>query len=255
LLYTLSGRANREQGWGRESETWSFMAALRSLGGEDWFALGDGDLALHLVRTQRLIRGETLTSITQDVARKWGIGATILPMSDDPVRTVVMTEDSELPFQRYFVQHQCEPRVRALRFSGASEARAAPGVLEALRDASTILIAPSNPYLSIDPILAVPGIRDTLAEGRAPIIAVSPIIGGSAVKGPTAKLMHEFGITISPVAIARHYDGVIDGLLVDERDLDVALPLTHHFADTLMVDLDDRARVARAALKLAAACA
>jgi LPPG:FO 2-phospho-L-lactate transferase len=166
-----------------------------------------------------------------------------------------MTEDSELPFQRYFVQHQCEPRVRALRFSGASEARAAPGVLEALRDASTILIAPSNPYLSIDPILAVPGIRDTLAEGRAPIIAVSPIIGGSAVKGPTAKLMHEFGITISPVAIARHYDGVIDGLLVDERDLDVALPLTHHFADTLMVDLDDRARVARAALKLAAACA
>jgi LPPG:FO 2-phospho-L-lactate transferase len=253
LLYTLAGKANAEHGWGRAGETWGFMAALRSLGAEDWFLLGDGDLALHVVRSARLASGATLSVISRDFARAWGLPLTMLPMSDDPVSTHLSTNEGDLPFQRYFVERRCAPTVNAIRFEGAAAAQAAPGVVEAIQgaDSRAVLIAPSNPFLSIDPILAVPGIRTALMNATAPVIAVSPIVGGKAVKGPTAKLMLELGIPVTPRAIADHYLGIIDGLLVDERDApeNVGIPVAS--ADTLMVSLEDRARVATAALALA----
>lgn len=253
LLYTLAGKANAALGWGREGETWSFMEALRSLGGEDWFLLGDGDLALHVLRTQRLRAGEPLSAIVTDFARAWGIGARILPMTDDRVVTQLETDEGLLDFQDYFVRRRCEPRVAAIRFSGAETAAPAPGVIEAIRDPDcrAILIAPSNPYLSVDPILAVPGIREALAEASAPVVAVSPLIGGKAVKGPTAKLMSELGIRPDAASIAEHYAGWLDALLVDSQDPPVTLPIAQARADTLMTSLEDRIRVARAALDLA----
>ena len=162
LLYTLSGKANAAQGWGREGESWSFMDALKSLGGEDWFLLGDGDLALHVLRSHLLARGETLSAITARFAAAWGLDLTILPMSDDPVATHLNTSEGDMPFQRYFVERRCAPEVRAIRFEGAERAKPAGGVIEAITapDTRAIVIAPSNPWLSVDPILAVPGIRD-----------------------------------------------------------------------------------------------
>lgn len=253
LLYTLSEQANAAQGWGREGESWSFMAALGSLGGPQWFQLGDGDLALHVLRTAQLAEGQPLSAITAAFAAAWGIAAHILPMSDNPVATELETDEGLLSFQRYFVARRCEPVVRSIAFTGAGAARPAPGVLEAIGDPATraILIAPSNPFLSVDPILAVPGIREALAAASAPVIAVSPLVGGKAVKGPTAKLMTELGIALDSAAIARHYAGVIDGLLVDERDPPGDPGIASARADTLMTTLDDRVRVARAALALA----
>ncbi len=253
LLYTLCGRANRAQGWGREDESWSFMAALAELGGPAWFKLGDRDLALHVLRTQALASGATLFAFTQRVAERWGIAATVLPMSDDPVATEIATAGGALAFQRYFVEHRCEPVATGIAFAGAAQARPAPGVIEAIgdRDTRAILIAPSNPYLSVDPILAVPGIRAALAAATAPVVAVSPIVGGDAVKGPTAKLMREFGAPVSDRTIAGHYAGLIDGLLVDGRAPAVDLGVASACTDTLMHDLNDRIRVARSALGLA----
>jgi LPPG:FO 2-phospho-L-lactate transferase len=253
LLYTLAGKADAEHGWGRAGETWGFMAALRSLGAEDWFLLGDGDLALHVLRSARLASGSTLSQISRDFAQFWGLSVAMLPMSDDPISTHLSTDEGELPFQRYFVERRCVPTVNAIRFEGAAAARAAPGVVEAIESADTraVLIAPSNPFLSIDPILAVPGIRAALMNAAAPVVAVAPIVGGKAVKGPTAKLMAELGIPVTPRAIADHYRGVIDGLLVDERDGTEGLGIPIASTDTLMVSLEDRARVASAALALA----
>ena len=253
LLYTLSGKANAAQGWGRDGESWSFMEAVKSLGGADWFLLGDGDLALHVLRTERLRRGDFLSAVIADFAKAWGIGVDILPMSDDPVGTQVETGDGWLDFQHYFVRLRCAPAVRAIRFAGAERARPAAGVLDAIADktARAIVIAPSNPYLSIDPILAVPGIRQALAEATAPVVAVSPIVGGAAVKGPTAKLMQELGLAVTPGTIARHYEGLIDGLLIDQRDPPESYPMATAAADTLMKTLEDRIRVAGAALALA----
>ena len=253
LLYTLSGKANAAQGWGREGESWSFMDALKSLGGEDWFLLGDGDLALHVLRSYLLASGESLSAVTARFAAAWRLRLKILPMSDDAVATHVATDEGDLPFQRYFVERRCAPAVRSIRFEGAGSATPAPGVVEAIADPATraILIAPSNPWLSIDPILAVPGIREALASASAPVVAVSPIVGGQAVKGPTAKLMGELGLSVTNASIASHYDGVIDGLLVDRSDDVTGLAVAHDAADTLMKTLDDRERVARAALALA----
>lgn len=250
LLYTLSGKANRTQGWGREGESWAFMAALRELGGEDWFALGDGDLALHVLRSMHLARGGALTGITRDFATRFGIGCTILPMSDDPVATCLETDEGMLEFQRYFVERRCVPEVRRIVFRGADVAKPAPGVTAAIADADAILIAPSNPYLSVDPILAIPGIGDALISSSAPVVAVSPIIGGKAVKGPTAKLMREMGIVVNNASIAAHYAGLIDGLLIDGHD-DAPEGLAVMRTATLMHSADDRARVAQAALALA----
>lgn len=253
LLYTLSGRANAAQGWGREGESWSFMDALKSIGGEDWFLLGDGDLALHVLRSHLLAHGETLSAIIARFAAAWGIKLNILPMSDDPVATHLGTSEGDMPFQHYFVRRQCAPEVQAIRFEGAEQAAPAAGVIEAISDPDTraILIAPSNPWLSIDPILAVPGIRKALAAAQAPVVAISPIVGGQAVKGPTAKLMGELGLAVTNQSIAAHYADVIDGLLIDGRDDAFGVSIAHDITDTLMKTLPDRERVARAALALA----
>jgi LPPG:FO 2-phospho-L-lactate transferase len=253
LLYTLGGKANVSQGWGREGETWGFMSALRSLGGEDWFNLGDGDLALHVLRTQRLRNGEPLSIIVKDFAAAWMIEAKILPVSNDRVRTRLNTEDGLLDFQDYFVRRRCEPMVKAIQFDDASHAQPAPGVIDAIlnENCRAILIAPSNPFLSVDPILAVPGVKEALAAARAPVVAISPIVAGNAIKGPTTKLMRDLGIEVNAAAIATYYNGLIDGLLVDERDPPADIRIASARADTLMHTLDDRIRVARAALALA----
>ena len=251
LLYTLSGKANAAQGWGREGESWSFMSALRTLGGASWFQLGDGDLALHVLRTAALASGQPLSRIIAGFARAWDIGPAILPMTDGRVATMLTTDEGELDFQHYFVARRCAPIVSAIRFEGAAQATPAPGVLAAIAQAEAIIIAPSNPYLSIGPILAIPGIAAALKAAKAPIIAVSPIVGGQAVKGPTAKLMAELGIAVTNTAIAAHYRPIIDGLLLDVRDLPAAPGIAYAAADTLMHTLEDRIRAARAALALA----
>ncbi len=254
LLYSLSGLSDEERGWGRAGESWNFMAALRQIGGADWFQLGDADLALHVERTHRLA-GERLSAIIADFAARLGIATRIVPMSDDPVATMVLTDEGELPFQRYFVARRCEPRLQSVRFAGADAARPAPGALAALADPdlAAIIVAPSNPYLSIDPILAVPGLAAAL-RGRAPVVAVTPVPGGEAVKGPTAKIMRELGLGVETATIAQHYRGVIDGIVIDDKDDAATLPpgLGVTSSDTLMRSAGDRARVATTALALAA---
>jgi LPPG:FO 2-phospho-L-lactate transferase len=254
LLYTLSGKANRVQGWGREDETWSFLETLRDLGGPDWFQLGDRDVALHVLRTARLAAGEGLDAITADLALRFGIGATILPMANARVATQLETDEGLLDFQHYFVARRCVPRVSRILFDGADAALPAPGVLDAIAGADAVLVAPSNPFLSIDPLLAVPGIRCALTETKAPVVAVSPIIGGKAVKGPTAKLMEELGIRLANTSIAAHYADFIDGLVIDQGD-DAPDGIAVARTDTLMRDDADKARVAQAALDLAASIA
>ena len=256
VLYTLAGLNDRERGWGRADETWSFMAALRELGGETWFQLGDRDLATHIERTRRLRDGQSLSTVTSELARKLGIEARVLPMTDARLRTIVETSEGVMPFQHYFVERRCEPVVTAVRFEGASAAQASPGVIEALNDPdlSAIIICPSNPYLSIDPILAVNDIRRALESAAAPIVAVSPIIGGKAVRGPTSKIMAELGVQPNTFAIASHYRGLIDGLIVDEADGDetARLDVPAQTTATLMRSLDDRIRLALEALDFAA---
>jgi LPPG:FO 2-phospho-L-lactate transferase len=254
-LYTLAGLADPNLGWGRRDETWTFMQALAALGGETWFRLGDGDLALHVERTRRLTSGESLSEITADVAKRLGITANIVPMSNDPVRTRVVTAGGELAFQDYFVRQRCEPRVTAVRFDGACRARPSSGVIAALtsEEPEAVVICPSNPYLSIDPILAIPGLRQALYACGAPVIAVTPIIGGRAIKGPTAKIMGELGVPLTPGAVAQHYQGLINAMLLDSRDEISAAELTcpFHSTDTLMVTLADRERLAREVLSFA----
>lgn len=256
LLYTLSGKSNTAQGWGREGESWAFMDAAKSLGAPDWFALGDGDLALHVLRAQMLAHAEPLSAITARFASAWGVATTMLPMTDDAVSTMVETDAGTLAFQDYFVARRCAPAVRAVRFEGAQTAQAAPGVIEAIGDPATraILVAPSNPFLSIDPILAVPAIAQALRTARAPVVVVSPIVGGASVKGPTDKMMRELGLAVTPASVAAHYGDWIGAMLVDERDRETPPACAHAFADTLMHTLDDRIRVARAALALADRC-
>jgi len=253
LLYTLSGLADPERGWGRVGETWNFMAALRAIGGEDWFMLGDADLALHVERT-RALAGEPLSAVTRRFAQRLGIDSAIVPMSDDPVATRVTTDEGELDFQRYFVQRRCEPVLRQVRFAGAEAARPAPDALAALRapGLSAILIAPSNPWLSVDPILAVPGMREALRAARAPIVLVTPLPGGKAVKGPTAKIMAELGLDLTAASIARHYEGLVDAIVLDDADDPAGIAVPTARTDTMMRTLDDRIRVARAAIDLAA---
>lgn len=252
LLYTLSDKANRTLGWGREGETWSFMAALRSLGADDWFNLGDGDLALHVLRGNALAQGQPLSTVTARFAAAWGLALSVMPMSDDPVATWLDTEVGSLAFQSYFVERQCAPRVSAVRFHGAELACPAPGVIDAIMTADAVFIAPSNPWLSVDPILAVPGLRGALEACGAPVVAVSPLVGGQAVKGPTAKLMAELGLEVTNAAIGEHYAGLLDAMLVHGDDAGpgaIAVART----DTLMLSEDDRVRVAQAALDLALA--
>ena len=254
-LYTLAGLANPETGWGRRDETWTFMDALARLGGETWFRLGDGDLATHVERTRRLAAGEPLSAITADFAHRFGIRADIVPMSDQALRTRVHTDEGVFDFQDYFVRHQCRPVTRSIEFRVAPDVRPAPYVLEALADDAldAIVICPSNPYLSIAPLLAVPGLRARLRAAGVPIVAVSPLVGGAAVKGPTAKIMAELGVPVCADEIVRYYGDLLDGFVLDLRDahLGERLALPVHVTDTLMRTPQDRVRVARETLAFA----
>lgn len=251
VVYTLSGLANPETGWGRAGETWTFMEALRALGEEDWFLLGDGDLAMHVARTHRLRDGETLSDVCAGVCERLGIGPAIVPMSDEPVRTVVETDDGVLQFQDYFVRRKCEPAVRRIAFDGAQQAEPSPGFLAATAhaDLAGIIICPSNPYLSVDPLLAVPGIRAALEARKVPAIAVSPIVGGAAIKGPTAKIMGELCIAAEVATVAKHYAGLIDGLIADNADAvglhEAPLAIPTWTTGTVMSSQRDRIDLAR----------
>jgi LPPG:FO 2-phospho-L-lactate transferase len=253
-LYTLGGVANPQTGWGRRDETWSFMEAIAELGGPTWFKLGDRDLATHVERTRRLRAGETPTAVTAHLAARLGLAARVLPMTDDPVCTMLETDAGTLAFQDYFVRQQCRPVVRTLRYEGAGAARLTPQIEAALSAPALggIIVCPSNPWLSVDPILAVPGMRETMRASGAPVIAVSPIIGGRAVKGPTAKIMGELGLAADVDTIARHYDGLLDALVVDAEDAAAAgtLPIHASVATTLMQTLDDKTGLARHCLAL-----
>lgn len=220
VLYTLAGCHNPETGWGRRDETWTFMSVLEQLGGPTWFRLGDGDLALHVERTRALKAGESLTEVMARVARRLGVDTRVLPMTDGRFRTVVHTAEGALEFQEYFVGRRAEPVVHRLEFDGAESAAPTREVLEALEAPGlrAIVVCPSNPYLSIAPILAVRGLRDALRRRGVPVIGVCPLIGGRAVKGPTAKLMSELGHDASPRGIVDCYAGLLDGLVVDDVD-------------------------------------
>ncbi len=251
VTYTLAGRANPLTGWGRSGDTWHFLEAMEELGGPTWFRLGDKDLATHVERTRRLRQGERLSAITADFCRAWGVEVRVLPMSDDPVRTVVYTDEGDLSFQEYFVARRWEPVVKAFAFRGAEDARPAPGVLEALTAADGVVFCPSNPWVSLDPILAVPAIRPVVAARSA--VAVSPIVRGQAIRGPAAKMFRELGIEPSPLAVAEHYADLLTGLIIDQADHEQAPALTERglvvrVEETVMRSDDDRKRLAEVVL-------
>jgi LPPG:FO 2-phospho-L-lactate transferase len=253
LLYTLGGVADEERGWGRAAETWAALTVARELGADASFQLGDNDLGLHLARAQALERGEPLSAVTESFAGALGIAARILPATDDRLRTWITVEDGELPFQEWFVAERHEPEALGIRFDGAETARAAPGVLEALTEADLIAIAPSNPFVSIGPILAVESIRAAIAERSVPAVAVSPLIGGRAVKGPADRMMRRLAGGTGPDNVAACYAGLIDALVYDESDGDVELDVRPLITRTLMSDAAARRRVAETALEAAAA--
>ena len=255
LLYTLAGLDNPATGWGRRDETWSFMTALAALEGESWFRLGDADLAVHVERTRRLRAGEPLSEIVRDFADRLDVRAAIVPMSDAPVRTRVRTREGWLDFQRYFVEQQCRPEVVDFSYDGAAAAAPHPDFVAAISDPRlrAVVICPSNPFISIEPILALPGIRQALRACAAPIVGVAPIIGGEAVKGPTAKMMRELGLEVGAETVARRYGDLLDGYIVDQRDASLAakLPIPTVAANALMVSLADREQLAKTVLSLA----
>ena len=254
LTYTLAGAANPETGWGRTNESWHFMDALAQLGGETWFRLGDRDLALHVRRRALLAQGLDLTEVTALIARSLGIRHRILPMSNDPVRTRVHTPDGPLAFQHYFVRDRCRPTATGFEFAGAQAADANPLIpFDAVR---ATVICPSNPFVSVDPILAVPGMRESLRRTDAPIVAVSPIVGGRAIKGPTAKMMREMGMPATTLEVARHYVGRATHFVIDEVDAAAegavrGLGFETVVAQTVMTTLQDRIDLARAVLEFA----
>jgi LPPG:FO 2-phospho-L-lactate transferase len=241
VCYTLAGLANPETGWGRKNETWNVISNIERLGGSNWFRLGDQDFATHIERTRRLKEGKSLSQVTKEFCTAWGIKQTVLPMSDSPVRTIVDTDEGELAFQEYFVHRHCEPRVKGFRFDGVEGAQPTVGADEALAAADAVVICPSNPWVSIDPILRV------LKEINKPVVAVSPIIGGKTVKGPAAKMYAELGIEPSALAVAEHYRNLLTGFVLDNQDRQ----LSDNFktskilvTDTLMNSPADRARLA-----------
>jgi len=251
ILYALAGLADEQRGWGRSGETWQALETVGALGGEDWFALGDRDLGLHLVRTKTLAAGVPLSVVTARVAEALGVGTQLLPATDDRLRTWLDTPAGRFPFQEWFVARGHRDEVDAVRFEGEETARPAPGVLEALEAADLILLAPSNPYVSVGPILAVRELRDALARRRVPCVAVSPLIGGRAVKGPADRMLLRLGGGTSPRHVAGCYPGLIDSLVVDEADahelegLGEVRPIVTR---TLMSDGDARRRLAEVAL-------
>lgn len=253
VCYTLAGLANPDTGWGRADETWQTITNIERLGGPGWFHLGDQDIATHIERTRRLKEGQVLSQITRHFCNAWGVKPTILPMSDQPVRTIVETDEGDLPFQEYFVHRACQPRVRGFHFNGIESAKPAPGAQQAIQSADAIIICPSNPWVSIDPILRVlsPVLKKKEKSWR--MIAVSPIIGGQTIKGPAAKMYAELGIEPSALAVANHYHNLINGFVLD--DVDSHLADTIHIqtltTNTFMKSNKDRAHLAQDVLHFA----
>ena len=261
LLYTLSGTANAVQGWGVDGESWNAMGALQQLGGDTWFRLGDKDLATHLWRTSLLERGDTLSQVTAELARRLGIASHIYPMSDQAVHTTVHCAERTLPFQHYFVREQCAPEVTGFHFDGISDARPNHTAMALLQDPAlaAIVVCPSNPYVSIDPILHIPGFWSALRESPAPLVLVSPIVAGMAIKGPTAKMMAELGVPVTALGVAQHYcthyPGLVDYFVIDASDATLApqiatLGVNVVVTPTLMKSRDDKQRLARFILDL-----
>ncbi len=255
LTYTLAGLAHPERGWGVRGDTFHTLTRLQELGCDTWFLLGDRDLATHIYRTAALLHGQSLNDVTHRICLANKIRATLLPMTNGPVPTRVHTDEGILPFQEYFVRRKCQPRVAGFTYSGAERASAAPGVLEALREAGIILICPSNPFISIAPILAVPGIRETLIRTTAKVIALTPIIAGKSVKGPAATMLEQLGHEVSAVSVARMYQDFLDVFVLDRRDAGLepqiaAHGVTIHIADTLMDTHQRKVDLAREVLAL-----
>jgi LPPG:FO 2-phospho-L-lactate transferase len=258
VMYTLAGINDPVQGWGIAGETWNFMQALEQVGGEIWFRLGDRDLATHVERTRRLRANESLSAVTQHLCSRLGVQHRVVPMSDDPVRTIVHTRTGPLAFQDYFVRNRAEPAVTHIQFAGAEFATMSPGLLDALDDPAleAVIICPSNPYLSIAPILAVPQVRAALAQRRVPAVAVSPIVGGRALKGPAAKIMRELGYEPSALTVAQFYRGLIDALVLDRSDRSLcrsieALGVRTMLTDTVMRDHRMQSSLARSVIETA----
>jgi LPPG:FO 2-phospho-L-lactate transferase len=259
VTYTLAGASNEAQGWGLEGETFATLEALRRYDVPTWFALGDRDLATHLFRTQRLAAGASLSQVTAEITRAWGVETELVPMTDDPVATRITVRDAstattrELAMQEWFVRERCEPAVVSVRFEGAEAARPAPGVLDALRRAETILVCPSNPIISIGPILSIPGVRETLVARRHRVVAVSPIVGGAPVKGPADRLMGPLGLDVSCVGVAQAYREIASSLVIDAIDRDRAadvnaLGVHAVVTDTIMRSPEVAAALARETL-------
>ncbi len=248
IVYTLAGVLDERRGWGRADETWNARAAAEEVGAETWFQLGDRDLGLHVARTEALLRGEPLSAVTAKLAKALGVGATVLPATDDRLRTWVVTPAGEFPFQEWFVRRGHRDEVDGVRFEGAAKARAAPGVLEALEAAELIAIAPSNPFLSIGPILAVAEIREALESRRVPALAVSPLIGGRAVRGPADRMLARLLGGTGPAQVTDCYKGLIDVLVIDEADADQDAGIQTIVTKTLMRDAPARRRLAEAVL-------
>ena len=256
VLYTLAGINDTERGWGVAGETWACMAQLKRVGGETWFRLGDRDLALHLQRTHQLQQGLSLSAVTENLAQQLGVAPMVWPMSDDPVRTVVNTDAGDLPFQHYFVREQCRPRVKGFEFIGADGAQPLPALLALLNsdDLRAVIICPSNPFVSVGPLLAMPALRAALQAARAPVIAVSPIVGGQALKGPAAKMMAELTLPVTAAAVAAHYGDLLDGFVMDDQDTGHAAAITNIpvcMTKTVMKTLADREQLARDTLAFA----
>ena len=254
VLYTLAGLADPKRGWGRADETWHFLEELDRLGAPTWFRIGDRDLALHIERTRRMNAGESLTRIIDSFRRTLEVQVRLLPMSDHPVETLVLTDTETLPFQEYFVARRCEPAVRGFRFQGAEQAQPAPGVLQAIDEAAMVILCPSNPWVSLDPILAIPGVREAVSSKRA--FGVSPILGRRAIKGPAAKMYAELGIRPSALAVAKHFKDLLMGWMIDEQDVHLseqiaALGIQVRTADILMKNREDRRRLAVEVLQFA----
>ncbi len=255
VCYTLAGTANPATGWGQINESWNAFESLAKLGGPTWFRLGDRDLGTHLERTRRLQKGDPLSQITIDFCHAWGVGITVLPVSDDRVPTWVYTEEGTLPFQEYFVHRQCHPRVTGFGFGGVEQAHPAPGVLKAINKADLVIICPSNPWVSIDPILAIPGIKNTIEQKK--VVAVSPIIAGKALKGPAAKMYAELGIQPSASSVANHYGTLLSGFVLDRLDEHLVdgiqnLGVSAYITTTIMKNAEDRLRLAREMLEFSA---
>jgi len=258
VMYTLGGIANAETGWGVAGETWNFLDQIARLGGPGWFRLGDRDLATHVLRGAALRAGGSLTGVTADLCRRLGIAARVLPMSDNAVRTIVHSAEGDIAFQDYFVGRHCEVPVTGFAFAGIERARPTQEVAAVLRapDLEAILFCPSNPFVSIDPILSLPGMRPLIAGAGVPVVAVSPIIGGAAVKGPAAKMMRELGLEVSAATVAAHYRGLVTGFVMDTADAALAPAVAAQgmkvaLTETLMRNAADRRRLAEVCLAFA----